>query len=102
MRGGDALSNGMHPLTPENHSAPIRRVKFAFSLLALAALTFTACNTNATRRDMYAPAQANGPYSQALDNGTWWRGVKARKPKATPAPTAGKPEAVVPEVAPAL
>ena len=78
----------MRPLTARNDSAPIRGVKFAASLLLLlVACALTACNTHATRRDMYAPGEASGPYSEALEDQTWRQGVKQRKkPAATPAP----------------
>lgn len=51
---------------------------------------------------MYAPPKGNGPYSKALDDDTWRRGVKPAKPKATPAPKNAAPGSTVPEVAPAL
>ena len=85
--GAISALRALLPLTHPIDSAPIRRVKFAASLLLLAAAALTACNTHATRREMFAPAEASGPYSEALEDQTWRRGVKERKkPAATPAP----------------
>jgi hypothetical protein len=65
-------------------------VKFVFSLLLASAVLLAGCNTNATRRDLYAPAKANGPYSDALKDSSYRYGVKQRKKKATtPAPAGG-------------
>jgi len=70
------------------------RVKSTFPLLALLAIVvsgFSGCtdyalgerrplvmwpppavtNTLANRRDLYSPAQANGPYTQSLADGSW-------------------------------
>ncbi|MEQ1859741.1 MAG: hypothetical protein ABMA13_07390 [Chthoniobacteraceae bacterium] len=44
-------------------------MKFAASLLILAAFALTACNTLVTRRDLYAPAKASGPYTEARRSG---------------------------------
>lgn len=49
--------------------ARIGAVKFAFSLLILSALALTACNNLVTRRDMYSPAKASGPYTTARRTG---------------------------------
>jgi hypothetical protein len=53
-------------------------VKLAVSLLALAALSLTACRTNtpATKRGLYEPIREDGPYNRALHNNTWRSGVK--------------------------
>lgn len=53
-----------------NRFAPIRPVKFALSLLSLAAVVFTlpGCNTLATRRDLYSPAEGDGPYSKRFNH----------------------------------
>ncbi len=67
-------------------------MKFAVSLLLLAVLSLAACNTLVTKRDVYSRGKGNGPYSEALREGTWKDGVKI---KATPTP---KPAEVVPEV----
>jgi hypothetical protein len=72
-------------------------VKWAFLLLLTAAFGFTACNTNANRRDLYSPLKPSGPYYQALQDQTWYYGVKDNrkaKPRATPAP--GVPPAPAP------
>lgn len=49
-----------------NRFAPIPHVKFALSLLSLAAIAFTlsGCNTPATRRDLYCPAGGEGPHTK--------------------------------------
>ncbi len=49
--------------------ARIGAVKFAFSLLILSAFAFAACNNLVTRRDMYSPAKASGPYTTARRTG---------------------------------
>ena len=54
----------------------MRAVKLLLPLLALT-LFVTACsNQNATRRGMYSPPKASGPYTQSLDDGTWRKGGK--------------------------
>ena len=60
----------------------------AAPLLILAALVTSACSTHTmtNRRDLYTPTQASGPYSGALEDGTWKKGVTAKPVKATPAP----------------
>jgi hypothetical protein len=45
------------------------RVKFAVSLLALLAFSFAACDTLATRRSLYSPAKASGPYTKYRKEG---------------------------------
>lgn len=45
------------------------RVKFFVSLLALCALTLTACNTLNTRRALYSPGKASGPYTDRMRYG---------------------------------
>jgi hypothetical protein len=62
--------------------AHIRRVKFAASLLFLAFL-LAACNTPATRRDLYAPNKSNGPYTRWYREGGKWPYPHA---PSTPAP----------------
>jgi hypothetical protein len=43
-------------------------VKFALSLLSLAAVAFTSgCTTLANRRDLYSPTEGTGPYSKRFD-----------------------------------
>lgn len=44
-------------------------VKFAVSLLALLAFSFAACDTLATRRSLYSPAKASGPYTKYRKEG---------------------------------
>jgi hypothetical protein len=50
-------------------------VKSAVSLLALAALSLTACNTLVTRKDLYSPVKGDGPYTKARRDSSWrvWR-----------------------------
>jgi hypothetical protein len=60
-------------------------VKFAASLLLLAAFALTACNTPATRRDLYAPAKASGPYNEWYRHGGKWpRSDAETKPGPSP------------------
>jgi hypothetical protein len=63
-------------------------VKFAASLLVLLAFSLTACNTPATRRDLYAPTKASGPYTKWLREGGKWPRADAR---AKPAPQSTTP-----------
>ena len=72
--------------------APIRAVKFAASLLALLAFSLTACNTLATRRDLYAPTKSSGPYTKWYREGGKWPRSDA---SATPAPQAPSVDAPV-------
>jgi len=44
-------------------------VKFAVSLLVLLAFSFAACDTLATRRSLYSPAKASGPYTKYRKEG---------------------------------
>jgi uncharacterized lipoprotein NlpE involved in copper resistance len=74
---------------------PCAIVKSAVSLLALVALSLTACNTLVTRKDLYSPKKGDGPYTRALDNGTWRRGVKTTV-KTAPAPAAATTTVVTP------
>jgi hypothetical protein len=68
--------------------APILPVKFAASLLVLLAFSLVACNTPATRRDLYKPNQASGPYTKWLREGGKWPRPDAH---ATPAPQGTTP-----------
>ena len=72
--------------------APMRAVKFAASLLVLLAFSLTACNTLVTRRDLYAPTKASGPYTKWYREGGKWPHPDAN---ATPAPQAPPAEAPV-------
>jgi hypothetical protein len=83
-RQGRRLGPAASQLRHLRESAPIRGVK-RVSLLFLAGtiLFFAGCNTNATRRDLFAPAKANGPYSYALKYSSYRYGVKQRKKKTT-------------------
>ena len=44
-------------------------MKFAVSLLGLIAFSFAACDTLATRRSLYSPAKASGPYTKYRKEG---------------------------------
>ena len=64
-------------------------VKFAAaSLLVVCALATTACNTLVTRRDMYAPTKASGPYTTIMQKSLYVYGVQPQPhaPPATPMP----------------
>jgi hypothetical protein len=63
--------------------APIGGVKFAATLLALLTFSLTACNNLATRRDLYSPTKASGPYTKWYREGGKWPRANA---EATPAP----------------
>jgi hypothetical protein len=83
-------------------------VKSAVSLLALAALSLTACNTLVTRKDLYSPVKGDGPYTKARRDSSWrvWRDgsnpgtrkttttTKAATPAAADATTTTTTEAV--------
>jgi hypothetical protein len=60
----------------------MRAVKSALAFLLLA-FSLSACNTLVTRRDLYAPARASGPYTEALYSGSY---VYGRYPKPKPQP----------------
>ena len=63
-------------MTAHGESVSVRAVKLLLPLLALT-LFVTACsNTNATRRGLYSPPQASGPYTRSLEDGTWQQGGK--------------------------
>jgi hypothetical protein len=71
-------------------------VKSAVSLLALAALSFTACNTLVTRKDLYSPVKGDGPYTKARRDSSWrvWRdGSNPGTKKTTTTTTAPTPAA---------
>ena len=54
----------------------MRAVKLLLPLLALTLFATACSNTNATRRGLYSPPRASGPYTQSLDDGTWRKGGK--------------------------
>ena len=54
----------------------MRAVKLLLPLLALTLFATACSNTNATRRGMYSPPQASGPYTRSLEDGTWQQGGK--------------------------
>ena len=60
----------------------MRAVKSALAFLFLA-FSLSACNTLATRRDLYAPTKASGPYTEALYSGSYVYGIYP-KPKPPP------------------
>jgi hypothetical protein len=63
----------------------MRAVKSALAFLLLAS-SLSACNTLATRRDLYGPAKASGPYTEALYSGSYLYG-RYPKPKPQKEPT---------------
>jgi len=74
-------------LTLLRASAPMRAVKSALAFLLLA-FSLSACNTLATRRDLYSPAKASGPYTEALYSGSYVYGIYPKpKPQKTPTTT---------------
>ena len=54
----------------------MRAVKLLLPLLALTLFATACSNTNATRRGLYSPPQASGPYTRSLEDGTWQQGGK--------------------------
>ena len=46
-------------------------MKFVLPLLLCLAFVFSACDTIENRRSFYAPKKADGPYTRALEDGTW-------------------------------
>ena len=63
-------------------------VKFAVLLLALFAFSLTACNTLVTRRALYSPAKASGPYTKYRYHGGR---LPPTAPPPLPAPAEPKP-----------
>lgn len=49
----------------------MRRVKFVLPFLLVLAFAVTGCNTIENRRSLYSPKKADGPYTRALQDGTW-------------------------------
>jgi hypothetical protein len=96
-------TNSPEPLTLLRASARMPAVKFATPFLLLIALALSACHTSylVTRRPLYSPARASGPYSEARRTQSWRHGVypkvketKKEEPHATPAGSA--PSSAVP------
>ncbi len=73
------------PFSPGPRFARMRAVKFPALLLALSALAFVACNNLTTRRELYSPGKAKGPYTQQLRSGQYALGVRPQ-PQAVPTP----------------
>jgi hypothetical protein len=46
-------------------------VKFLLPLALAAAFAFSACNTIENRRSLYTNQKVHGPYTTALEEGTW-------------------------------
>lgn len=63
-----------------------RAVKSALSVLILSAFAFAACNNLVTRRDLYGPAKASGPYTEARRTGKLPSKEKLAAARATPKP----------------
>jgi len=49
----------------------MRVVKFLLPLALVAALALSACNTLENRRSLYSYQKVHGPYTRALEEGTW-------------------------------
>jgi hypothetical protein len=49
----------------------MRRVKFVLPFLLVLTFAVTGCNTIENRRSLYSPKKADGPYTRALQDGTW-------------------------------
>ena len=75
----------------------MRAVKFITPFLLLTAIVLTACDTPGTQRRLYAPTRASGPYTHALQTGSWRRGeypapkVEAKKEEAKKLPDLTEP-----------
>ena len=63
-------------MTARGESVSVRAVKLLLPLLALTLFATACSNTNATRRGMYSPPQASGPYTRSLEDGTWQQSGK--------------------------
>ena len=62
-------------------------VNLRVPLLLLAASILCGCSNLANRRDQYQSASTSGPYSKALRDGTWRKGVKLQpSQRAQPSP----------------
>ena len=46
-------------------------MKFFVPLLALAALSLTACSTDSNRRELYRPKKGDGYWTRSLEEGTY-------------------------------
>ena len=91
-------------------------MKFALSLLALAAFSLTACTTDSNRRELYRPKKGGqGAWTESLKTGEWKKRKLAdaqlpevtvqRKGAPAPAPKVEAPKPVepaTPEPAPAI
>ncbi|MDB6155044.1 MAG: hypothetical protein JWL90_3497 [Chthoniobacteraceae bacterium] len=69
-------------------------MKTAPLFFVAAALALSACTTIVNRRDTYRPSEGNGPYSKALKDGTWRKGVKPAPAKTN----IGEPSAPKPQI----
>lgn len=63
-------------MTARGESVSVRAVKLLLPLLALTFFATACSNTNATRRGLYSPPRASGPYTQSVQDGTWQQGGK--------------------------
>lgn len=66
-------------------------MKFALPFLLITAVVLTACDTLATRRSLYAPEKASGPYTEAVKTGSWRRGHYPEHKKSSTAAPASTP-----------
>ena len=70
-------------------------MKFAASLLLLSAFALTACNNLVTRRGLYSPAKASGPYTEARRTGKLPTKEQLAASRATPKPSNEKSEETI-------
>ena len=66
-------------------------MKLITPFLLLLSLALSACNTPVDRRNLYSPPKPSGPYTEALQTGSWKRGEypipkQERKGDAAPNP----------------
>lgn len=52
-------------------SVSLRAVKILLPLLAISFLVAACSNQNARRRNLYSPSEPSGPYTSALEDGSW-------------------------------
>jgi len=76
-KSGGNLSKTAGQLTAVNDFVPIRAVKFFVSLLLLSvfASTFSACTTDANRRDLYSPKKGSGYWTDRSNEQLKHRGI---------------------------
>ena len=75
MRSG-VRDSPFRRLTARGDSVSVLAVKLLLPLLAVTFFITSCANENATRRGLYAPPRASGPYTRSLEDGTWQHGGK--------------------------